>query len=61
MSKQLEIKLVKSLIGRLPNHITIAKQLGLTKLNRVVVHNDNNAIRGMIKKVDYLVEVQEKK
>lgn len=61
MSKQLEIKLVKSLIGRLPNHITIAKQLGLTKLNRVVAKPDNCAIRGMLKHINYLVEVQEKK
>lgn len=61
MSKQLEIKLIKSLIGRLPNHITIARQLGLTRLNRIVVHPDNGAIRGMLNHINYLVEVQEKK
>lgn len=61
MSKQLEIKLVKSTIGRLPKHIDIVKNLGLTKINRTVIHPDNPAIRGMIKQVDYLVQVEEVK
>lgn len=61
MSKLLEIKLVKSIIGRKPRHIEIARNLGLTKINRTVVHPDNPAIRGMIKCVDYLVQVEEKK
>jgi large subunit ribosomal protein L30 len=60
MTKQLEIKLVKSIIGRIPKHIDIIKILGLTKINRTVLHPDNPAIRGMIKKVDYLVQVEEK-
>ena len=33
--------------------------LGLKKLNRVVEHEDNPAIRGMIAKVKHLVEVIE--
>ena len=33
--------------------------LGLRKLNRVVEHEDNPAIRGMIEKVKHLVEVIE--
>lgn len=59
MSKQLQIKLVKSINGRLPKHIDIIKILGLTKINRTVLKPDNPAIRGMIKKVDYLVQVEE--
>lgn len=57
--KQIKIKLVKSLIGRIPKHIQIANQLGLRKMNATVVHNDNPAIRGLINVVSYLVEVEE--
>ncbi len=57
--KQIQIKLVKSLIGRKPKHIAIAKQLGLKKMNSTVIHNDNPAIRGLINEVQYLVEVEE--
>lgn len=55
----LEIKLVKSLIGRKQNHIDTAKALGLTKLNKVVVKPDNEAIRGMVQTINHLVEVKE--
>jgi len=59
MDKKIEIKLVKSLIGRIPKHIQIAKQLGLKKINSTVVHHDTAAIRGMIHVIDYLVNVEE--
>lgn len=59
MNNSIQIKLVKSLIGRLPKHILIAKQLGLRKINSIVVHDDNPCIRGLINKIDYLVEVKE--
>lgn len=57
--KQIKIKLVKSIIGRVPKHIEIVKQLGLRKLNSTVIHNDIPAIRGLINVVSYLVEVEE--
>lgn len=59
MSKQIRITLTKSLIGRVPKHITIAKQLGLGKLNSSVVHNDIPAIRGMVNFIHYLLKVEE--
>lgn len=59
MKKSIQIKLVKSLIGRLPKHIEIAKQLGLRKMNATVTHQDNPCIRGLINKINYLVEVEE--
>lgn len=58
-SKKLKIKLVKSLIGRQPKHIVVAKQLGLRKINSTVIHNDIPSIRGLINVVNYLVEVEE--
>ena len=48
MDNKIKIKLVKSLIGRIPKHIHVAKQLGLRKINSEVVHQDTPAIRGLI-------------
>ena len=59
MDNKIKITLVKSLIGRIPKHIVIAKQLGLRKINATVTHNDNPAIRGMINTIYYLVDVEE--
>ena len=59
MENTIKITLVKSLIGRLPKHKLIAKQLGLTKMHGSVVHQDIPAIRGLINVIYYLVEVEE--
>lgn len=59
MDNKIKIKLVKSLIGRLPKHILIAKQLGLRKINTTIIHQDTPAIRGMVNAIYYLVEVEE--
>lgn len=55
----LTIKLTRSLIGRPKNQIETAKALGLTKTNKSVVKPNNDAIRGMIKTIVHLVEVEE--
>lgn len=57
----LEIKLVKSLIGRKKNHVATAKALGLTKTYKTVTKPDNEAIRGMVKTIEHLVEIKEVK
>lgn len=59
MDKTIQIKLVKSLIGRIPKHIHIAKQLGLKKINSTIIHKDTPAIRGLVNAIYYLVEVEE--
>ena len=59
MDKQIKITLVKSLIGRLPKHVLIAKQLGLKRINSTVVHRDIPAIRGLVNQVDYLLSIEE--
>lgn len=56
---QLKITLKKSIIGRLPKHIAIVKQLGLGKINSSVIHKDNPSIRGLIHCVQYLLQVEE--
>lgn len=55
---EIKIQLVKSLNGRLPNHVRIAEALGLKKIRQVVVKSDTPVVRGMIKKIDYLVEIK---
>jgi large subunit ribosomal protein L30 len=59
MSGMLKIKLVKSLSGRHPKHRTIASVLGLRKLNQVVEQKDIPSVRGMINKINYLLQVEE--
>lgn len=59
MKKTVNIKLVKSLIGRAPKHKEIAKLLGLSKINSQVIMPNNPAVIGMLNKIDYLVEWKE--
>jgi len=56
---KLKITLKKSLIGRLDSHIATVNALGLKKIGKIVVHEDTPQIKGMIKKVSYLLEVEE--
>lgn len=58
--KTIEIKLVKSLIGRKPNQVATAKALGLTKINQTVEKEANEAILGMVNTIKHLVQVTEK-
>lgn len=59
MNNKIKITLIKSLIGRIPKHILIAKQLGLTKINSNVIHQDNPSIRGLVNRINYLVKVED--
>jgi large subunit ribosomal protein L30 len=52
-----KVKLVKSTIGRLEAHKACVRGLGLRKIHQVVTLEDTPAVRGMINKVSYLVEV----
>lgn len=56
---EIKITLVKSTIGAIPKHKKTVKALGLGKLNSSKVHQDNAAIRGMVKQVSHLVKVEE--
>ncbi len=57
--KTLKLTLVKSLIGRKPNHKLSAAGLGLSRLNQTVVVEDTSAIRGMVNQISYLLKVEE--
>ena len=53
------IKLKKSFIGRKDDQIATAKALGLRKIGQTVVREDNSALRGMINKIPFMLEVKE--
>ena len=56
---QLEIKLKRSFIGRKDDQIATAKALCLKKIGHSVVREDNPAVRGMINKIPFMLEVKE--
>ena len=58
MATKLKVTLVRSGIGRPETQKKILKGLGLTRMHRSRVHPDNDAIRGMIRKVQHLVTVE---
>lgn len=59
MAKTLKVTLVKSTIGAVPKNKATVIAMGLTKLNKTVELPDNDATRGMIRKVNHLVKVEE--
>ena len=56
---KVEIKLKKSFIGRKDDQIATAKALGLKKIGQKVVREDSSALRGMINKIPFMLEVKE--
>ncbi len=55
--KTLTVKLVRSVAGTRQSHRDTVRGLGLRKLNSERVLEDTPAVRGMINKVAYLVQV----
>ena len=53
----LTVKLVKSVAGTRQSHRDTVRGLGLRKVNSERVLEDTPAVRGMINKVAYLVQV----
>jgi len=55
----LEITLIKSGIGRPPQHRLTLKALGLTRLNKTVRFKETPAVLGMVRQVGHLVSVRQ--
>jgi large subunit ribosomal protein L30 len=55
--KTLKVKLVRSPIGCKESHRDTVRGLGLRKVNSERVLEDTPAVRGMINKIAYLVQV----
>jgi large subunit ribosomal protein L30 len=57
-SGKIKITQVKSGIGQLKKQKLTLKALGITKLGHCVVQNDTPCIRGMVKSIHHLVQVE---
>lgn len=57
--KVLRITLVKSAIGYTEVHKATVRALGLRRLHQTVEQADSPSLRGMLRKVAHLVEVEE--
>ncbi|KZX66102.1 MULTISPECIES: 50S ribosomal protein L30 [Alcanivorax] len=58
MADKIKVKLVKSINGRLEKHRACVRGLGLRRIGHTVEVEDTPAVRGMINKVAYLVQVE---
>jgi large subunit ribosomal protein L30 len=58
MTGQLEITQVKSGISTPRDHRGTLRALGLKRMHQTVVHEDNPVVRGMVRKIAYLLEVR---
>jgi large subunit ribosomal protein L30 len=57
--KTVRITLVRSAIGYSERHKRAVRALGLRRLHQTVEHVDTPTLRGMIYKINHLVEVEE--
>jgi large subunit ribosomal protein L30 len=56
---KVRVKWVKSAIGYSKDQKATIRALGFRKLQQTVEHEDHPSIRGMIRKVNHLVQVEE--
>jgi len=59
MAEKLKITMIKSRFGRLPKHQACLKGLGLRKINQTVEVLNTVENKGMIKKIAYMLKVEE--
>ena len=59
-SNKLSVTMIKSKHGRLPNHQACLKGLGLSKINQTVEVLNTRENQGMIKKIAYMLKVEER-
>ncbi|MFP3882652.1 MAG: 50S ribosomal protein L30 [Actinomycetota bacterium] len=57
--KSLKITLVRSIIGEKPKVRATVDALGLKRIHQTVEQVDSPSVRGMLEKVNHLVEVEE--
>ena len=58
-TKTIRIRQIRSAIGTRPQHRAALDGLGLRRVRHEVVRQDTPAVRGLIAKVPFLVEVRE--
>ncbi|MBZ2279096.1 MAG: 50S ribosomal protein L30 [Buchnera aphidicola] len=57
--KNIKITQIKSSIGRLPKHKKTLIGLGLRYIGHSVIHKNTSSLRGMIRKIDYILHTEE--
>jgi large subunit ribosomal protein L30 len=57
-AKTIRVTLVKSAVGRLKKHQACVRGLGLRRIGHSVEVEDTPAVRGMINRVGYMVQVE---
>ncbi len=57
--KKLKITLAKSTIGAVPKNRATVESMGLRKIGQSIILPDNDATRGQIRQVGYLLKVEE--
>ncbi len=58
-SKKIKVTLVKSVIGTKEDHRATVKGLGLRRINSTSILEDTPAIRGMVRKIAYLLKCED--
>ena len=57
--KKLKVTQVRSTIGCKQNQKLVMEALGLRRIRHSRIHNDTPQIRGMLNKVQHIIEVEE--
>jgi large subunit ribosomal protein L30 len=57
-TKKIKVTLIKSVIGTKEDHRATVKGLGLRRVNSTSVLEDTPAIRGMVRKIAYLLKCE---
>ncbi len=55
---KIKVTQIRSQIGRQSRHKRIVVALGLGRIGKSRIHDDNSVIRGMIEKIKFLVKVE---
>ena len=59
MAKRLKVTQIKSKIGGKPNQRETLRSLGLKRIGDIIVKDDTQVVRGMVRAVAHLVKVEE--
>ncbi len=59
MAARLKVTQIKSEIGGKPNQRETLRTLGLKRIGDIVVKDDSQVVRGMVRAVAHLVKVEE--
>ena len=59
--KKLKVTLKKSPINKIKKHKLTLKALGLTKIGKTRIFPDNDAVRGMLRQIAYMIQIEEMK